>query len=343
VIPPRPLRRLIAPVWVALGALAALAAPLLEAAGRLASRLSDRPHPLAVTRLLVAYLVREAAVIVACAALWVASGFGARLATEPFQARHYALLRWFVAGVVAQARATLGLRIDLAPDPAAAAALADAERPLIVFSRHAGPGDSVLLVDMLLARFGRRPCVVMKEAVALDPVVDLVAQRLPTALLGDDDDASCASVAALARQLDGREALLLFPEGGNFSPERRLRAIRSLRRRGSHVRAARAERLAHTLAPPGRGGARGRRRLQRAHGPRARGARARAAARPAHRLHAPGPPLARARRRAPARPRRAGRLARRLVAADRRLGRGDGRGVTLLTHPPARAGATLSR
>jgi 1-acyl-sn-glycerol-3-phosphate acyltransferase len=249
VIPPWPLRRLIAPVWVALGALAALAAPLLEAAGRLASRLSDRPHPLAVTRLLVAYLVREAAVIVACAALWVASGFGARLATEPFQARHYALLRWFVAGVVAQARATLGLRIDLAPDPAAAAALADPERPLIVFSRHAGPGDSVLLVDMLLARFGRRPCVVMKEAVALDPVVDLVAQRLPTALLGDDDDASCASVAALARQLDGREALLLFPEGGNFSPERRLRAIRSLRRRGSHVRAARAERLAHTLAP----------------------------------------------------------------------------------------------
>ena len=35
--------------------------------------------------------------------------------------------------------------------------------PLLVLARHAGPGDSFALVDLLLSRYGRRPRIVLKE------------------------------------------------------------------------------------------------------------------------------------------------------------------------------------
>src|SRR5207248_508869 len=50
------------------------------------------------------------------------------------------------------------------------------------------------------------------------------------------------------------DALLLFPEGGNFSWERWREALRRLRRRGEHSWALMAGRRTHTL-PPRPGGA----------------------------------------------------------------------------------------
>jgi hypothetical protein len=46
-----------------------------------------------------------------------------------------------------------------------------------------------------------------------------------------------------------RDALVIFPEGGNFTPGRRLRAIDGLRRAGRRGRARQAARLGHVLAP----------------------------------------------------------------------------------------------
>jgi hypothetical protein len=43
--------------------------------------------------------------------------------------------------------------------------------------------------------------------------------------------------------------LLIFPEGGNFTPHRRVRAIRSLRRRGRRVEAERARAMTNVLPP----------------------------------------------------------------------------------------------
>jgi 1-acyl-sn-glycerol-3-phosphate acyltransferase len=117
-----------------------------------------------------------------------------------------------------------------------------------VFSRHAGPGDSVLLVHMLLARFRREPGLVMKELLTVDPVVGLVARELPCALIdGADDDAE--EIRDVGRRLGPAGALLLFPEGGNFTPDRRRRAIGWLRRSGQPDRAAHAETMEHVMAP----------------------------------------------------------------------------------------------
>jgi len=46
------------------------------------------------------------------------------------------------------------------------------ENALIVLARHAGPGDSLLLMDTLEPRPLREPRTVLKDTMQLDPVVD---------------------------------------------------------------------------------------------------------------------------------------------------------------------------
>lgn len=107
------------------------------------------------------------------------------------------------------------------------------EGPLLVFSRHAGPGDSFLLVYALLAA-GRRPRVVLKEALTLDPLIDRLLSRTPNCLVGSSAvarEAAAERIGELAGSLGPQDALLLFPEGGNFTTARRGRLIARLRRR----------------------------------------------------------------------------------------------------------------
>jgi hypothetical protein len=126
--------------------------------------------------------------------LWVArcrlpravgvSGFGGRMRTEPFQDRHYALVRWFLSQLYRVATRAFGLRLEI-EEPAAT----DDElsrrltRPVVVLSRHAGPGDSFLLVYQLLRLYQRRPRIVMKAALQFDPGLDVVINRLPHAFV----------------------------------------------------------------------------------------------------------------------------------------------------------------
>jgi 1-acyl-sn-glycerol-3-phosphate acyltransferase len=56
-------------------------------------------------------------------------------------------------------------------------------------------------------------------------------------------------VGELARDLDDNDAFVIFPEGGNFTPKRRERAIEKLRRLGLERMAQRAERMQNVLAP----------------------------------------------------------------------------------------------
>jgi 1-acyl-sn-glycerol-3-phosphate acyltransferase len=143
------------------------------------------------------------------------------------------------------------LEIDEAPDPSP-----DAERvlssdgPVLVFSRHAGPGDTFLIVDRLLSRFDRRASVILKGTWALEPAVDLLAHRLPQALLDTSNrEQSASQIERVAATLGNRGALLLFPEGANFTPERRRSVLSKLRRRGRRRAAAQAQDLSNVLPP----------------------------------------------------------------------------------------------
>ncbi|MCW2524854.1 MAG: phospholipid/glycerol acyltransferase, partial [Frankiales bacterium] len=123
--------------------------------------------------------------------------------------------------------------------------------------RHAGPGDSFLLVHLLIAHFDRCPKVVLKQALQWDPGLDVVLTRLACYFLpsksGAGEDRTDA-VAELARGLVEGDALLLFPEGGNWTPRRHRRAVAHLFGTGQRRRARQAMRLSHVL-PPRPGGA----------------------------------------------------------------------------------------
>jgi hypothetical protein len=91
---------------------------------------------------------------------------------------------------------------------------------------------------------------VFKQAVAFDPSVDLIAHRLPQAVLDTDDRQACeAGIAATTDRLGTRGVLLLYPEGGNFSPARRRHAERRLREKGNTEAADTAATLNRVLPP----------------------------------------------------------------------------------------------
>ena len=121
-----------------------------------------------------------------------------------------------------------------------------------MFCRHAGPGDSFTLMYALMHWYGREPRVVLKETLAWDPMLGVLLTRLPSRFISPRPAAGRdveAEVGELARNLDENDAFVIFPEGGNFTPARRERAIARLNRLGLHRMAERAEEMINVLAP----------------------------------------------------------------------------------------------
>jgi 1-acyl-sn-glycerol-3-phosphate acyltransferase len=235
--------------WLVISILFLALSPVLLAVAALAAAATKRPQPLLLTRLLVTYFARELGVLAACGALWVLSGAGARIGSKRFQDLHYRLLEWFIHGLTARALALLDIRVASEIEPDAASAL-QRDRPLLFFSRHAGPGDTALLIDLLLTHYRRRPSVVFKETLAIDPCVDLLGHRLPHAVLDADNREKCeATIRQITAELGDRGVLVLFPEGANFTFERRMFSLRKLSRKGRRREAAEGGQMAHVMPP----------------------------------------------------------------------------------------------
>lgn len=249
-MPPTWLRRPVTvTLWLLLSTLIMLLSPLVLLLAALVGAITrDERWPIAA-RLLLAYFWRELSTLVACGALWLASGCGLRMQAPRIRDWHWRLLGWFVGGLAWAALDAVQIRVA-EEDSHEAVARLEQEGEVLVFSRHAGPADTILLIDRFLRRFGRRPSVVFKQAITLDPSVDLISHRLPHAVLDVDDRAECeALIQRTAARLGSRGALLLFPEGGNFTHERRRAALRSLRRHGQREAAEQGEQMRHVLPP----------------------------------------------------------------------------------------------
>jgi 1-acyl-sn-glycerol-3-phosphate acyltransferase len=259
-LPPRIIRRLVfAPLVVMLTVAAVVTLPLWLLVMFLASLRLPRARRRGVrlAAFAVVWLALESAALIACLGLWVNSGFGGRLDLDHHRERHYALIRWFLARVYDAAVRIFQLSVEIDEPPLTAEeASRRLTRPVIVLSRHAGPGDSFLLVYHLLARYDRRPRIVMKAALQFDPSLDVVINRLPNAFVPRKTAESgvIEEIRRLAGGMDEDDALVIFPEGGNFTPLRRRRAIRRLEEKGLVEEAARARGLDHLL-PPRPGGA----------------------------------------------------------------------------------------
>jgi 1-acyl-sn-glycerol-3-phosphate acyltransferase len=250
-LPPRWVRRVVlAPAVVLLAVAVATTLPVwLLLAAALSPLLPGHLRPLRLLWICVVYLALDATALVAMFALWLASGFGWKKRSPPFQRAHYRLAGWFLRVLFAQAEWVLRLRIDVVgtdPDTAAPG------RPELVVCRHAGPGDSFILVHALVNWYRREPRIVLKDSLQWDPAVDVLLNRLPSRFIAPRPDGQRPiedEVGALAVGLDENDAFVIFPEGGNFSPHRRQRAIDRLWSLGLHRMAARAEAMRNVLAP----------------------------------------------------------------------------------------------
>ena len=257
-LPPWWVRRLLlVPLMLVVSVAAVVTFPVTAVLAVVAGLFSrHRTRPLKILVLVVAYLAAEGVGLLVLGGLWVISGFGRTIRNPVNERRHYVLVRTFLQflfGVV-----TRVLHVEVEVEGPAPEAYDD--RPLIVFCRHAGPGDSFLIVHALLDWYDREPRIVLKDTLQWDPAIDIVLNRLPNRFIasgapGESSPAQAGRpplpqvIGELARRLDDNDALVLFPEGGNFTDRRRARAIARLRRKGLLAEAEKAEALRNVLPP----------------------------------------------------------------------------------------------
>ena len=255
-LPPRWLRRvLIDPAIVLLVALAVLSLPLWLIAAAFVSRyVPGNWRILRIAWFLFLYLVVQALSLAVMFLTWVFSGFGWKIRSPFFVETHYRLLALMLSTVMRSAQRTFKLRILHEGRRPQTRASSDGERTraILVLSRHAGPGDSFLLMDGLVNGFGRDPRIVLKEFLQWDPAVDVILNRLPTAFVPvgrKGGEVLIEAIDQLARTMDHDDAFVIFPEGANYSERRRANAIQKLREIGRPDLAERAEELKRTLPP----------------------------------------------------------------------------------------------
>ena len=251
-MPPYIVRRvLIAPLVVVSVLLAVGALPLWLLIAAFSSRyVPGRWRILRVAWFLFVYLVLEASGLIVLFAIWIVSGFGWKIRSPSFREAHYQFMAWWLRRLMGSARRTFRISIvvqlpDEPPSP---------DRPVLVLSRHAGPGDSFLLIDALLNgdHERRRPRIVLKDLLQWDPCVDVLVNRLPNRFVparGGGGRAAIDAIGELASTMQPGDAFVIFPEGGNFTEQRRTRAIEKLDEMGRPGLAERAREMQHVLPP----------------------------------------------------------------------------------------------
>jgi 1-acyl-sn-glycerol-3-phosphate acyltransferase len=246
--PPTIIRRaVIDPAWPPVAAAMALVLLLVAGVSALAAPLTRRRRLLRFALLGALYLILDANLVVRCAVLWLRHPVASRRDPARWSEQHEKLLRGSLALLLGAARRLLGFRVEIQEPP-------NQDRisgqPLLVLARHGGPGDSFALVEMLMSRYRRRPAIVLTERLRWDPGMDVLLGRLPSCFVRPGRrDAILARLAEMARDMDRDDAILLFPEGGNWTPMRHRRVIARLTGAGRRRDAADAASNPNVLPP----------------------------------------------------------------------------------------------
>ena len=215
-----------AALWVVVAAVSVLTWPF------------HRKRALRIVTMALVYLIGECVGILVCLVLWLV-----RAGPRP----HVWLLRAFLGILLRLAKPVFGFRLQV--DEPADAWRAEQARPVIVLARHAGPGASFALVHLLMSRYDRQPKVVLKDQLRLDPIIDLLLTRTGCTWIPARSQGSAEQVGRTAAGLGPGDALVLFPEGADWTPLRHLAAVARLRRRGLLKQAREALRMPHVLPP----------------------------------------------------------------------------------------------
>jgi hypothetical protein len=248
-------RLLIDPIFVIGIGVVVLALPLVLVVVAFLSRyVPGKWRPVRIIWFLFLYLVVDVVAVVGLFLLWIASGFGWKIRSPGFEKAHYRLFGWMLRRVVASAKFTFKVVTVAEGDPPLS--VGQERRPILVLSRHAGPGDSMLLMDGIYNRLDRKPRIVLKEFLQWDPAIDIMLNRLPSAFIpatGKAGNPVIEAIEEMTASMDPNCAFVIFPEGGNYTIKRHMRAIQKLKEIGRPDLAERAESLKNTLPPKPKG------------------------------------------------------------------------------------------
>ena len=234
-VPPRVVRRgIIDPLWLPIAAVLAVLLGVVLLVAVLCAPFTRKRRLLRATAFACVYLYLDVGLMLGALWYWLRKPPRHR-DIRRWRSAHSELLGSALTRLMSAAYTLFGYQVELVGLDLRLAA----DGPLVVLARHAGPGDSFTLVQMLIATLHRSPRVVLKRALQWDPGLDVILTRLDCYFLpsksGAGEDRAIA-VAGLVSQLTADDALLLFPEGGNWTPRRHRRSVIRLLRAGQRER-----------------------------------------------------------------------------------------------------------
>lgn len=208
-----------------------------------------RGQRLATTRclaFLALYLACEGAGMLAALGLWLAAPFLGGLGSERSQDLHYRLQGWWARSLYHGTERIYGLSCEVEEEGE------PGRGPILLFSRHASVGDTVIPAVFLARRHGLRLRYVLKRELLWDPCLDLVGNRLPNYFVRRGSGDTAREAEGVARLLDGigpRDGVLIYPEGTRFTPAKRQRVLERLAAGSESHLVPRAAALRRVLPP----------------------------------------------------------------------------------------------
>jgi 1-acyl-sn-glycerol-3-phosphate acyltransferase len=193
----------------------------------------------------IALCVLEFAGLLVAFALWVGSGFGLGLRTRLFRRAHNRAFGWYLELFTRALRFYLGFTFSMPVGERV-------DGPVVTFARHAGPGDAFLLARLVIRDYHRQLRMLGTTKLLWDPFIDHMLRRMPYHFCDQnpaDATADLASITEMCASMDDDGVVIIFPEGGNWTPNRWVAAIERLESRGLHERARRAAGMPNVLAP----------------------------------------------------------------------------------------------
>ena len=196
---------------------------------------------------LAVYLACEVAGILSATALWLGSPLLGGLGSPRSVALHYGLQGWWAESLYRGTELIYGLSREIdegSADPG--------RGPVIVLSRHASVGDTVIPAVYLSQRHGLRLRYVLKRELLWDPCLDLVGNRLQNYFVrrGTGDTArETEGVARLLDDLGPKDGVLIYPEGTRFTPAKRDRVLERMAKGSEQHLVTRAARFQRVLPP----------------------------------------------------------------------------------------------
>jgi 1-acyl-sn-glycerol-3-phosphate acyltransferase len=246
-VPPKPVRALVITPIVFVGSLlVTVLSPALHLVLAVIDLIDGKRWRFTrIVGLGIAFCVVELFGLVMAFALWVTSGFGLLIHTPFFQLLHRLVFETWLEMITRAIKTFIGFRFVFPPDKLGAG-------PLLVLARHAGPGDALLIARALAHDHGRRLRMLGTTKLLWDPFFNHLVNRLPFYFCEEDPKDAEAELEAIRRAagtIEENGAMIVFPEGGNYTPTRKRIAVQRLRSRGLPDWADRAERLRHVLPP----------------------------------------------------------------------------------------------